>query len=195
MPSAPARWVILSFVRFPEGERLWTSSSAHHRFNEGDHPRCRFSFLPSLCSYLFLHSPHSAPATLSSQDLPDLEGTIYKNNKLILKSEVDECEDSVHSSRIADGQRFGYILKIARRMQSNTFTVHRVMCRSISWWNRCKQRFIASEASLLTLRSADFEIRTKFENSGMISLRERVEQQCDEGWMNGENVHRWVALK
>ena len=33
------------------------------------------------------------------------------------------------------------------------------------------------------------------ENSDMISFRELVEQQCDEEWMNRENVHRWVTLR
>ena len=120
---------------------------------------------------------------------------IYKKNRLSPKSEVDECEYSAHSSCIADGQRSGLMLRIARRMWSNTFTVHRVMCRLFTWWNRCKQRFVAIEASLRTLRSADSEIRMESENSGMISFRELVEQQCDEEWMNGENVHRWVALR
>ena len=45
------------------------------------------------------------------------------------------------------------------------------------------------------LRSADSEIRMKSKNSGMISFRELVEQQCDKEWMNGENVHRRVALR
>ena len=45
------------------------------------------------------------------------------------------------------------------------------------------------------LQSVDFEIRMESENSGMISFRELVEQQCDEGWMNRENVYRWVALR
>ena len=85
--------------------------------------------------------------------------------------------------------------KIAKRMMSNTFTVHRVMSRLFSWWNRCKQRFSATEASLRTLRSAISEKRMKSENSGMISFRELVAQQCDEKWMNGDNVHRWVALR
>ena len=38
------------------------------------------------------------------------------------------------------------------------------------------------------LRSADSEIRMESENSGMISLQELVEQQCNKEWMNREKT-------
>ena len=61
-----------------------------------------FIMLISFSTFITLSSSNALITESSG-----LEGAIYKNNMLIVKSEVDECEDSAHSSHIADGQSFG----------------------------------------------------------------------------------------
>ena len=70
-----------------------------------------FTILISISTFTTLSSSNALITGSSG-----LEDAIYKKNRLSPKSEVDECEDSMHSSCIADGQNSGLMLRIARRM-------------------------------------------------------------------------------